>query len=238
MAASYNRVDTETLNIQAGAYLDTTGTNQTVNNEAFVARLATNEARGSISAGLGDLERFEVSVAGAYRSRPKFTLTPFVIMGGPAPTQITVSAARGYEVYGSIIDRHSFGDARIGIDALETFAAGTIAFQRDEVFAVRGFVSRELQSGKGEWEAELSYSTTKDTTSGAACPTTAALTDCFGLTNGSVLSLGGALYFRINRDWFTIAQAYVSQTSLTQAGMAADSSILGLSGYFRIAYRF
>ena len=47
MTASYNRVDTETLNIQAGAYLDTQGTNQTVNNEAFVARLATNEARGT-----------------------------------------------------------------------------------------------------------------------------------------------------------------------------------------------
>ncbi|MEO6773575.1 MAG: hypothetical protein ABI467_11220 [Kofleriaceae bacterium] len=239
MTASYNRVDTETLNIQAGAYLDTQGTNSTVNNETFVARLATNEARGSISAGLGELERFEVTVAAAYRSRPEFTLIPFVAPGGTAAPSITLSAARGYELYGSLIDRHSFADTRIGIDAVKTFAAGTISFQRDEVFALRGFVSRELPSGKGEWEAEVSYSTTKDTNSGYTCPPGAALTECFGQTNGSVLSAGGALYYRLDRDWFVIGQAYVSQTELTTMGAtAADPSILGLSGYFRIAYRF
>jgi hypothetical protein len=238
MTASFNHVDTETLNIQAGAYLDTPTTNPTVQNETFVARLATNEARGSISGGFGNLERVEVTVAAAYRSRPGFTLTPVVAGGGMAPPPITLTAARGYEIYGSVIDRHSFGDSRIGIDAIETFSYGNISFQRDEVFAVRGFVSRELASGKGEWEAEVTYSTTKDTTNGGTVCNSADLNTCFGATNGSVLSVGGALYYRINRDWFTIAQAYVSQTSLTQAGMAADSSILGLSGYFRIAYRF
>jgi hypothetical protein len=150
-----------------------------------------------------------------------------------------VYAAKGYEVYGSIIDRHSFGDARIGVDAVQTFSSGTIAFQRDELFALRAFVSRELTSGKGEWEAEVSYATTKDTNSGYTCATSADLATCYGETNGSVLSVGGALYFRINRDWFLIGQAYVSQTSLKQASaMTEDPSILGLSGYFRIAYRF
>ena len=106
-------------------------------------------------------------------------------MGGPAPTQVNISAARGYEVYGSIIDRHSIGDARIGVDALETFASGTIAFQRDEVFAVRGFVSRELSSGKGEWEAEIKLLDDEGHDLGTQCPITAALTDCFGLTTAA-----------------------------------------------------
>jgi len=237
MTASYNRVDTETLNIQAGAYLDTGGNNTTVNNETFIARLATNEARGSISAGLGDLERFEVTVAAAYRSRPGFTLIPFV-NPGTTPSPITINAAKGYELYGSFIDRHSFGDSRVGVDAVETFSSGTVAFQRDEVFALRGFISRELQSGKGEWEAEVVYSTTKDTNSGYTC-TAADVASCYGQTNGTVISAGGALYYRLNRDWFLIGQAYLSQTTLKVAmAMADDPSILGLSGYFRIAYRF
>ena len=238
MTASYNRVDTETLNIQAGAYLDTPATNPVVQNETFIARLATTEARGSISAGLGDLERFELTVAAAYRSRPGFTLTPFA-PAGTTVTPINLSAARGYEVYGSVIDRHSFGDSRIGIDAVETFSYGNVAFQRDEVFALRGFISRELSSGKGEWEAEVSYATTKDTNNGGTVCTAADLNSCYGATNGTVISAGGSLYYRLNRDWFLIGQAYVSQTTLKQAtGMMDDSAILGLSGYFRIAYRF
>ena len=239
MTASYNRVDTETLNIQAGAYLDTPTTNPTVQNETFVARLATNEARGSVSAGLGDLERFEVTVAAAYRSRPGFTLTPVVAGGGTAPPPITLTAARGYEVYGSFIDRHSFGDSRIGVDAVETFSYGNVAFQRDEVFAFRAFISRELTSGKGEWEAEVSYATTKDTNNGGTACDSTNLNTCYGETNGTVISAGGSLYYRLNRDWFLIGQAYLSQTTLKQAtGTMDDPSILGLSGYFRIAYRF
>jgi len=235
MAASYNRVDTETLNIQAGAYLDQAEGNPAVQNEVFIARLATNQGRASISAGLGDLERFEITVAGGYRSRPKFTLTP-VTTSMTAQT-LSLPAARGYELYGSIIDRRSIADMRLGIDGVQTFASGSVGFQRDEVFAVRAFASRELASGKGEWEAEISYSTTKDTNSGYTC-TANNVNECFGQTNGTVISAGGSLYYRINRDWFLIGQAYLSQTTLTQISMAADPAITGLSGYFRIAYRF
>jgi hypothetical protein len=235
MAASYNRVDTETLNIQAGAYLDQAATNNAVQNELFVARLATNQARGSISAGLGNLERVEITVAGGYRSRPGFSLVPATSSMAAQP--LTLRAAKGYELYGSIIDRRSIADMRLGIDGVQTFAAGNIAFQRDEVFAVRAFASRELDSGKGEWEAEVSYSTSKDTNSGYAC-TAVNVNECYGATNGTVISAGGALYYRINRDWFLIGQAYLSQTTLTVSGHAADPGITGLQGYFRIAYRF
>ena len=57
-------------------------------------------------------------------------------------------------------------------------------------------------------------------------------------TNGTVISAGSTVYYRFNRDWFGIGSVYVNQTSLKQAGMAADPSVLGLSGYARLAYRF
>jgi hypothetical protein len=232
MTASYNRVDTDTLNIQAQAFFDQQQSNPVVQNEINIARLATNQARGSISAGLGNLQRFEITVATSYRYRPQFTLLPVTaVMGTVLP------AAKSVEVYGSIVDRRSFKDARIGVDAVQTFGVGTVAYQRNEVVALRGFVGRELDSGKGEWEAEISYAENRDAgTSDLAC--TMGFANCFGFTTGNVLSGGGTLYYRFNRDWLMIAQAYLSRTTLTRGADAPDPSITGLSGYGRIAYRF
>jgi hypothetical protein len=247
LTASYNRVDTEALSIQAGAYLDTPHPNTAIQNEIFLSRLATNEVRGSISAGLGNLNRFEVTVAATYRNRPGFTLDPLqdatTVMGAQS---LTLTAEKGYELYGSILDRHSFADTRIGIDGLETFTVGSVAFQRSNVFAVRAFVGRELESGRGEWEAEASYSTTKDIVNSTIDPGTYTpcvdVASCYGQTSGSVISIGGMLYYRINRDWFLIGQLYLSQTSLAVAqpvgSPADDPGITDLTGYFRIAYRF
>jgi hypothetical protein len=231
MTASYNRVDTDTLNIQAQAFLDQAQPNPVIQNEINIARLATNQARGSISAGLGNLQRFEITVASAYRYRPAFSLTP-VGMGAAA---IPLPAAKSVEVYGSIVDRRSYKDARIGVDGVQTFGVGTVAYQRDEVFALRGFVGRELDSGKGEWEAEISYAESKDTNIDYNCTN---VVDCYGSTSGTVISAGGTLYYRFNRDWFMIAQAYLARTTLTRAMLAADPTITGLTGYARFAYRF
>lgn len=244
LTASYNRTDTEALAIQAGAYLDTPRPNPVIQNEIFLSRLATNEARGSISAGLGNLNRFEVTVAATYRNRPGFTLDPLAM--GSGGQSLSLTAEKGYEIYGSILDRRSFADMRIGLDGLETFTVGDIPFQHSNVFAVRAFVGRELESGRGEWEAEATYSTTKDIVNATIDPATftqcADVGSCYGSTSGTVISIGGTLYYRINRDWFLIGQLYVSQTSLTVAQAsgtpAADPAIDDLTGYFRIAYRF
>ena len=98
-------------------------------------------------------------------------------------------------------------------------------------------------SGRGEWELEASYSTTKDMNVGVACGGVGAdVSTCFGSSNGSVISVGGTLYYRINHDWFLIGQASISHQALTEVpvGMtqAADPSVNDLTGYFRIAYRF
>jgi hypothetical protein len=175
------------------------------------------------------LQRFEITVASAYRTRPSVLLNP---VGGGMPE--TLPAAKAVEVFGSIIDRHSIKDARIGVDAIQTFGYGTVSYQRNEVFALRLFVGHELASGNGEWEAELSYANTKDTNVGNACTNVA---DCYGSTTGTVVSAGGTLYYRINRDWFTIAQLFLNRTTLARMS-GEDPSITGLSGYFRIAYRF
>jgi hypothetical protein len=105
--------------------------------------------------------------------------------------------------------------------------------------AYRAFGARELASGKGEWEAEITYAQTADSGNNMAC--SIGSTDCYGSTTGNILSLGGNFYYRFNRDWFSVTSAYISQTKLTSnnAGMtASDPAINGLTGFFRIAYRF
>src|SRR5207249_3124470 len=148
--------------------------------------------RGSLSAGLGDLQRFEATVAIAYRSRPSFALTDGM-------SSINLPGAHGVEVYGSLTDRRSIKDARLSVDVIRTFGVGTVAYQRSEVFALRGSIAHDIKDGKGEFEAEVSYATTKDSTTNGTCTggtgdAPSALSNipvCFGATNGSILSLGG-----------------------------------------------
>jgi hypothetical protein len=186
-----------------------------------------------VSAGLGTFQRFEVTTALSYRTRPDFSLT------APDGTTTTkLPAATSVELYGSITDRRSIADLRLGADFIRTYGSGQ-AYSRSEVLAVRAFAGRELSSGKGEWETEVAYATTKDSNVGGAnCMTVTDLATCYGSTNGAILSAGGTLYYRINLDWLAIGSAYLSQTTLTRAGNPADPAILGLTGFGRIAYRF
>lgn len=245
MTASFNRVDTESLNVQAGAFLDNPvldvpegGTK--VQNEAFIQlkRISTNSARGSLSVALGELNRFEITVASAYRYRPEVTLTPANAM---AP--ITLEAAKGVDVYGSIIDRRSLFELRLGVDASRSFAVGDTAFARSEILSFRTFASREIGKGRGEWEAEISYATTKDKSGGMAAACTAlSPADCFGASQTKVISVGGQVYYRIKGNVFGIGNLYVSQLGLDRVdatgGKTADPSILSLTGFVRVAYRF
>jgi hypothetical protein len=216
---------------------DPTLTNS-VQNEVAVMRLSTNEVRGSVSAGLGAVQRVQVTVAAAYRMRPEFQL-----LSPTGVEEADIPAAKSVEVYGGITDRHSFKDARIGIDGVQTFSTGAIAFQRTKFFAMRVFASHEIKDGQGEWEAEVAYSTSVDS-SGGSCIASTSLPTCFGFTNGTVISVGGTLYYRFNRDWFGVGSLYISQNSLkegTVMGMTAvpaDPDVIGLSGFGRLAYRF
>lgn len=233
LTTSFHHVDTDSLNIQAAAFYDSPQPIPVVQNEIALQRLSTTTARGSISAGLGHLQRFELTVAMALRYRPSFTLTTFAATG--AGTAVQLDAAKSVEVYGSAVDRRSIFGTRIGVDAMQTFGIGGIAFQRSEVLAVRGFLGRSLGDGRGEWETEFSYATTKDSGPAMPCGT---VPTCFGQSSTKVMSGGGTLYYRLNRDWLVIGQAFVSHTVMTSGMLAADPAIFGLTGYLRIAYRF
>lgn len=237
---SFNRVDTETLNVQAQAFLQNpdAGANF-IQNEAYLQRIATNEGRTSLSAGLGELQRFEVTAALAYRYRGEVVLTaPPQLPGMPASITATLAAAQSVELYGAITDRRSFKELRLGVDGSRIFGVGSATYQRTSATSLRASASHDLANGRGEWEGEVAYSTTKDDSAGKICTD---LTTCFGAAQSSIISVGGNLYYRINRDWFALGSLFVNHTAVTHVDMTAstvDPPVLGLSGYFRIAYRF
>jgi hypothetical protein len=240
---SFNRVDTETLNVQAQAFLQNADNNvNIVQNEAYLARIATNEARASLSAGLGELQRFEVTAALAYRRRGDVVLTapPSAVPAGMTLATVPLPAAQSIEAYGAITDRHSIKDLRLGIDGSRTFRLGSDAFQRTTSLSLRASAAHELGNGHGEWEAEVAYSNSKDDNAGIMC-TGLDLIKCLGASKSSVISLGGNLFYRINRDWFVMGSAFLNRTSIThvETGMTTvDPAVLGLSGFVRAAYRF
>jgi hypothetical protein len=233
---SFNRVDTETLNVQAQAFLANPdpGANL-VQNEAYLQRIATNQARTSLSAGLGELQRFELTAAFAYRYRGEVVLT------SPAtatPVTTTLPAAQSVEVYGSITDRRSIADLRLGLDASRVFGVGSSTFQRTASTTVRASAAHELGNGHGEWDLEAAFTNTADDNAGKACTD---ITTCFGAANANIYSFGGNLYYRLNRDWFALASAFVNLTSITHVDVAAstaDPMVTGLTGFFRLSYRF
>jgi hypothetical protein len=234
---SFNRVDTETLNIQAQAFLQNPDPGATfVQNESYLQRIATNEGRASLSAGLGQLQRFELTAAVSYRYRGDVTLSAPPPATGTATT-VALPAAQSVEVYGSITDRRSIGDFRLGLDGSRIFGVGSSTYQRTEATTVRLSIAREF--GHGEWDLEAAYNTTKDDSAGTACD--GQLLNCFGAAKSSIVSGGGNLYYRFTRDWFAMASGFLNYTAIRHVDTttsADDPPITGVTGFFRIAYRF
>lgn len=237
---SFNRVDTETLNVQAQAFLQNPdSTSNVIQNEAYLQRIATNAARASLSAGLGELQRFELTAATALRYRGGVTLSaPPQDAGAPPSMSVELKPATSVEVYGAITDRRSVADLRLGIDGSRTFGVGDFTYQRTETTAVRLSAARQLADGHGEWEAEVAYATNKDDNAGVTCSD---IPTCSGASESTVLSIGGNLYYRFNRDWFAMVSAFINRTAITHIEgdtSTADPTVTGLSGFFRVAYRF
>jgi hypothetical protein len=249
LTASFNRVDTDTIDIQAAQFFTNPGATALpaqgiALNEIYIAHIATNEARGSISAGLGDNERFQLTAAAAYKQRPDFTLDLSAAPGSGGPAGVPIEAASSVEIYASFIDRYSIKDLRLGVDAEDQFPIGNTPYDRVKTYSLRAFASHELASGKGEWEADLSYSAANDTNDSAvgnACNagTPVGVASCYGASTNGVISLGGTLYYRLTRDVFMIVSGYLQRTSIsTTTPAGTDAPIDGFTGFFRIAYRF
>jgi hypothetical protein len=247
LTASLHHVDTETLNVQAGAFLsgvDTMGAgNVIVNNEAYILRLATQTARAGVSAGLGQQQRFEVSTALSVRNRGQFTLlTPDAMT-----PDVTLPAARSIEVWGSVVDRRFPGDVRVGIDGSRSFGIGGLAFQRSEALLVRLHALRGFRDGRGEWEAEISYTDVRDSVIGMSltdaktCGATAGpagIPECYGTSNNKLYSAGGQLTYRLKQDWLGIATLHLLRIGNVRSDGLVDPTVTGITGFVRIAKRF
>lgn len=235
LTASVNHVDTETLAIQAGAFLNPVdqqpGGATVVQNETFIRRLATDEVRGSVSAGLGHFQRFQLSTAIAYRSRPGFTLPT----GNQA--SVTIDDASSVEVWASLIDRHSIKDARIGIEGSNSFGVASIPYQRNTAFYLRGFAAHSIKDGRGEWMLEVAYLNAVDAQKTSTCGD---VNTCYGSSKTALIDVGGEVYYRLKADWFTVASLSLAHNTTTAvANMAtADPAVNSLTGFLRIAYRF
>jgi hypothetical protein len=261
LTASVNRVDTETLNVQAGQFLATPdvttdpamaptyGGNKVIQNESYLLRLAHLQARAGVSAGLGKQQRFELSTAITYRQRQPFTLAPPAATGVMANPATNVPAATSVEVWGSIVDRRSIKGARIGLDGARSFGLGDVSFQRSNTQTFRLFVLKDVRDGRGEIETEVSYA--KVLNDGAnymtACqqgmmPAETLVNYCYGNSTNTLISAGAQLVYRLKADWLGIANLYLLRTTNEQAnpagGVTADPAVLGFTGFLRIAKRF
>jgi hypothetical protein len=229
-----HRVDTETLNVQAQAFLQDPNLGQNfVQNESYLIRIAQNSARASLSAGLGSLQRFELTIATTFRYRGEVDLTSPQNM-----VVATLPAGKSLEVYGALTDRRSFANLRLGVDGSRIIKVGDVTYQRTASTSLRAFAARELKNGHGEWEGEVTYTTTKDDNAGVVCVDIAT---CFGAAESTVISLGGNLFYRLNRNWFAMGSLFLNRYNITSVNggvVIEDPAVYGLSGFGRIAYRF
>jgi hypothetical protein len=241
LTAAFHRVDTETLAVHAGAFLqqpDTAGGAgpTIIQNEAYLQRIATNTARGGVSAGLGKQQRFELSTALSYRLRPEFTL-----VSPDRSVQVPLPQASSVEVWASFVDRRSIKDARIGLDVSRTFGTSDLAYQRSVSLIARLFVLREIAGGRGEWEAEASYSNVRDTVlgTGLGCGTSGlagdVVSDCYGTSNNNLYSLGGQVFYRLKADWMAIGTLHFLRITNKRSDGLVDPPDNGVPGFVRIA---
>jgi hypothetical protein len=218
LTASVNHVDTETLNVQAKAFLETPDAIG-VRNDTAVRRVSSTQIRGGVSVALGQLQQLEVSVGLAGRYRPE------VDVGGAKFQEAT-----SIDVTGQIVHRNLLS-SRIGADFIRSFSLGDVA-ARSLFLTYRGFLSREFRQGRGSWEAEVAYSSTKDD-------------NVMGLLLGTsatkTVSFAGNVYYRLRTSLFVMGSAAVGRLQLdTLEGTTVleDPAVLSLTGYFRLGYRF
>lgn len=236
VAAALNHVDTETLNVQAQNALEDPDDQNAgvIQNNVTVQRIASDNARASVSAGLGQTMRWEVTAGGSVRQRPEITLQPVGNIGDP---QI-IPAARSGEVFFQAVDRDFYGDLRLQGSFARIFGIGTNA-ARSTTSMIRLAGQREFAGGKGTWEAEVGYLTGVDEDRGDC--NIADLNTCYGRSSVTTITVGGNAMYRIKRDWLLMALAELSTQSLTVVDgdmTVAQPTVIGTTGFVRVAYRF
>jgi hypothetical protein len=199
LTASVNRVDVDTLAVQANAFLADPENQPIVQNETYFRRLATNVGRVGVSAGLGRFQRFELSFQAAYRYRPGVAIPQ-----GDGTVEIPLEATKG-----SISTRSSSTAVRSRTSVSEStesrsFGRGRVAFNRSEILALRAFASRELRTATASGRPR---SSTRRRRTPRLASTASNVYTCYGSSLGSILQAGANLYYRYNRDWFLLGHS-------------------------------
>lgn len=226
VTASLNHVDTETLNVQAQVFLEPNDTS-IIRNDAAVRRISSTQAQAGLSVALGRLQQLEGSVIVAYRMRPDVTVPNG--MGS-----FTFKASTSVDVGWQVVHRNLLR-TRVGADGVRAYSVGD-ASSRATYLAFRAFASREFKQGRGNWEAEVGYSTARD--DGMLEGTLS-----FGRSKIKTLSAGATVYYRVGAAWFVMGSGSLGRLSLASKPVLTEASVedppvTQLSGFLRAAYRF
>jgi hypothetical protein len=237
LTALVNQVDTETLNVQAQTQLKDPGQQLpgVIDNEIAVSRIASRSARLGLSVGLGQGERYEVSVSGQVRQRPDISIST-----GIGQTPVTIAAAQSAELMLQATDRRSLWGTRASLMALTMFGVGSANLARTTATVVRASATKSFADDKGEWEGDLGYVASKDDNVGKTCNTTM-LATCWGSSSVSTISIDGLAMYRLGDSWLGIASVELASQSLTVTDAmnnVSQPSIIMITGLVRLSYRF
>lgn len=220
---SLNHVDTETLEVQAQTFLEPADASR-IRNDAALRRVSSTQAQAGLSASLGAAQEIEASVALAARYRPDLA-----VKSGAG--NYTFTSSTSVDVLAQLVHRN-LRRTRLGVDGVRSFSVGE-ASSRSSYLGLRAFASREFKQGRGSWEGEVGYTSTKD--DGATG------TLLFGQAKTSTLSATGTVYYRLKSALFLMGSFGVGSfglSSTTGAMTTTDPKVTTLSAFLRAAYRF
>mgnify|MGYP003650629650 CR=1 FL=1 len=236
--ARVNRVDTETLNVNAQQRLDILDpmASANVQNNWYVARVAQESGEVGGTASFKQ-NRFALSASGTLRRRPEITLVQ------TDETLLLLPLAQALDIQLQLVDRNSYKDFRVGASVTRSSGFGDENLDRSKSTLGSLELSRDLADGKGEFEVNLSYLKSTDQTQQLNCPPGQIdFLQCFGTADSTSLGAGGVVFYRPKRNWFAMGMANVARQKLITANAAAEQigqpPVLMLTAFVRLGYRF
>lgn len=234
--AAFNRVDTETLNVIAQNRLEEPGVANAgvIQNNINVTRIASDSVRLGVTAAFRQ-QRFEVSASGQLRQRPEVAIT-----APDGMTAMTFEASQAAEVLLSVVDRRSYKNFRLGASVLRIFGVGGETYARSQSTLLRVHGSREFSGGKGQYELDVSYLASNDTSTAGCANRAIDPLNCFGATSVGTIGVGGMAHYRLKSNWLGVASVSAARQGFSTNeidGPVSQANLL-LSAFLRIAYRF
>mgnify|MGYP003631510182 CR=1 FL=1 len=236
--ARINRVDTETLNVNAQQRLVPVdpAASAAIQNNWYVSRVAQESGELGGTASFRQ-NRFALSASGTLRRRPEITLVQ------TNEDLLVLEMAQALDIRLQLVDRHSYKDFRVGASVTRSSGFGDDNLDRSQSTLGSLELSRDLAGGKGEFEINVNYLNSADQSQALSCGIGQAdFLECFGTSESTSYSAGGVVFYRPKRNWFAMGMANVASQKLTTANAAEvkepQPSVLMLTAFLRLGYRF